>query len=135
PLYFLDREGAASHAATPSYPSGVELFTFPSVPGTPSISDVPGSPAPLLTEAELGAIPSTLADVTPLRASAYSTVNPPAVPGASAYFLETAKSSPMSGAPSFPATGEFFSFSSVPGAQAVPTIPLLASSTPTVPPV
>src|ERR1043166_6379613 len=98
PLYFLDREGAASHAATPSYPSAVELFSFPSVPGTPSISDSPGlpAPAPSLSEVELGAIPASLSDVTLLQASAYSTTNPPAVPGVSAYFLETAKNSPMS---------------------------------------
>lgn len=137
PLYFLDREGAASHTATPSYPSAVELISFPVVPGTPSISDMPGlpAPAPSLSEAELGAIPASLVDVTPLRASAYSAANPPALPGANAYFLETAKTSPLSGAPSFPAINEFFSFSGVPGAQAAPAVPPLPSSAPTMPPV
>ena len=137
PLYFLDREGAASHTATPSYPSAVELISFPVVPGTPSISDMPGLPAPAssLSEAELGAIPASLADVTPLRASAYSTANPPALPGANAYFLETAKTSPLSGAPSFPAINEFSAFSSVPGAQTAPAVPPLPTSVPTMPPV
>src|SRR5205085_5017792 len=98
--------------------------------------DAPGLPAPVssLSEAELGAIPASLADVTPLRASAYSTANPPALPGANAYFLETAKPSPFPEAPSFPAVNEFFSFSSVPGAQAL-AIPPLPSSAPTMPPV
>ena len=113
PLYFLDREGATSHTAAPSFPSVTELFSFPHVPGTPSISDAPGAPAPLpsLSESELAAIPSSLADATPSRASAYTAANPPAVPGTTAYFLESAKTPPFSGAPSFPAVNEFFSFS------------------------
>jgi len=71
-LYFLEREGSASHTATPAYPSSAELFSFPAVPGAQSAPSVPGFPsaAPLLSEAELSAIPATLADVTPLRASA-----------------------------------------------------------------
>jgi len=137
PLYFLDPETATSHTATPSFPSAAELFSFPVVPGTPSISDVPALPVPVpsLSEAELGAIPNSLADVTPLRASAYTAANPPAMPGTSAYFLQGAKSSPLSGPPAFPAGNDFFSFSSVPGAQAAPAIPNLPSSAPTLPPV
>src|SRR5215475_9205928 len=47
PLYFLDREGSASQTAAPSFPSVTELFSFPAVPGTPAISDLPGVPAPV----------------------------------------------------------------------------------------
>ncbi|HSS95736.1 MAG TPA: hypothetical protein VLK33_01830, partial [Terriglobales bacterium] len=135
PLYFLDREGTTSHSATPSLPSVTELFSFPSVPGTPSISDAPGLPAQSISESELAAIPGSLADATPLRASAYAAANPPAVPGATAYFLESAKTSPFSGAPSFPAGNDFFSLSSVPGAQTAPAVPNFPSSAPAVPPV
>ena len=136
PLYFLEHEDSASHMATPAYPSAVELFSFPAVPEMPSGSDAPvfSSSAPSLSEAELSAIPGSLSDVTPLRASAYSTTNPPAVPGASAYFLEAAKTSPFAGTPSFPAVNELFSFSGVPGAQSAPAVPTMPSSASAFPP-
>ncbi len=136
PLYFLEK-GAAPQTGDPVYPSAAELISFPGVPGAQTGASIPAfpPPAPSWSEAELGAIPGGLADVTPLRASAYSTTNPPAVPGATAYFLESAKTSPQSGPPSFPAVSDLFSFLSVPGATAAPTVPPIPSQAPAAPPI
>jgi cysteine desulfurase/selenocysteine lyase len=124
PFYFLERDGAASNTTVPTYPSTAELFSFPAVPGAqfgPGVPTVPSHPSSL-TESELSAIPASLADVSPVRAPAYSSANPPAVPGGGAYFLEGAKTSPWAAAPSFP--GDLFSFSGVPGAPAFSGMPL-----------
>jgi cysteine desulfurase/selenocysteine lyase len=137
PLYFLEKESAAPQAVAPAYPSTLELISFPSVPGAqgaPGVPEFVSSAAPL-NESELSAIPASLADVTPLRAPAYTASNPPAIPGLSAYFLEEAKTSPLASAPSFPAGNEFLSFSSVPGAQAFAPVPAMSAAGPSVAPV
>ncbi len=134
PLYFLGKEIPASQTATPAYPSAAQLISFPGVPGAQTSPGVPAFPAPSLSEAELSAIPASLSDVTPLRTPAYSSANPPAVPGATAYFLEAAKNSPLAGTPSFPAVNDLFSFASVPGAQSAPAIPTMPSPGPAAQP-
>jgi cysteine desulfurase/selenocysteine lyase len=124
PLYFLEHADGSVPTA-PIFPSATEFFSFPSVPGAQIAPSVPKMPPPAaaLSEAELSAIPASLADVSPLRAGAHSTANPPAIPGSTAYFLDGAQSSPQAGPPSLPGIGEFFTFSSVPGAQAAPAVP------------
>ena len=140
PFYFVERENAGSPTATPTYPSAIELFRFPSVPGVQAASNIPGSPVPSsLSEAELGAIPASLADFTALRPDAYASASPPAVPGSSAYFLDSANASPFSVASSFPSYDQIFSFpgvgAGVPSSDQVPTVPGLpyAPATPAAP--
>ncbi len=129
PFYSVEREKAGSPTAAPTYPSAIELFSFPTVPGVQAAPNIPGSPAPSpLSEAELGTIPASLADFTAQRPDAYASASPPAVPGSSAYFLDGANASPFSVASSFPSHDQVFSFpgvpgSRVPGAHPIPPVP------------
>jgi cysteine desulfurase/selenocysteine lyase len=129
--YFLDRTSPLN--AAPSFPSLNAVFSFPHVPGAqpvPGIPAFPSMPATPLSEADLRAIPASLADL-PSFVPGVPTVASPPVPGFSAYFLDLEKTAPLTAAPSFPAVNEMFSLPGVPGAQSVPGLPGMSSSPPT----
>jgi cysteine desulfurase / selenocysteine lyase len=132
PSHIVEREKAGSLSTPPTYPSATELFSFPGVPGTQPLPNIPSLPPPAssLTEADLGAIPVSLLD-TPFRPPASVSAPPPALPGAPSRFLNAPSSSPFSVAPTFPA--HLLSFSTPPGAQPIAGIPAFPARTPAGP--
>jgi cysteine desulfurase / selenocysteine lyase len=104
----VDQGKTTSLGAPPTYPSATELFSFPGVPGFSVANVASNSP---ISETELSSIPSALTDA-PLRPSAFTSAQPPSVPGAPAYFADVPKTSPFGVAPTFPT--DVFSFANVP---------------------
>jgi cysteine desulfurase/selenocysteine lyase len=130
--YFLDRTSPLN--ATPTFPSLNEAFAFQAVPGAQPLPGIPGMPtsapgAPL-TEADLRAIPASLANVPSFAPGIPAGSSPPA-PGSSAYFLDFEKVAPLTAATSFPDVAGMFSLPGVPGLQSIPGVPGLPSSPPT----
>lgn len=105
----------------PGVPTGIEKAQ--SVEGNPSAP--PASPTGPLTEADLRAIPASLAGSTALVRGAPATVPPSPVPVAPTYFPDGLKTAPPAALPTFPSASETFSF---------PSVPAMPSSPPTAPP-
>jgi cysteine desulfurase / selenocysteine lyase len=125
---YFDGEGGTPFGAIPSFPSIRDAFSFPNVPGAaapPGVSAPPSSPqAGQLNEADLRAIPASLAGSTALVQGVPSTVPPPltaAPPGSP----DGAKLAAPAEVPTVPPAGEVFSF---------PGVPAIPSSPPTSPP-
>jgi cysteine desulfurase / selenocysteine lyase len=121
-------DAAAPPAAPPSFPPVNEMFSFPGVPGVASPPSLPppssSPPSGLLTEADLRAIPASLAGVPAFAPAAPGTVAPP-VPGSPSDSLSGGKIAFPFAVSTLPPSAEMFSF---PGVPAVP------SSPPTAPP-
>jgi cysteine desulfurase / selenocysteine lyase len=125
----LDAERASPTTAPPSFPPVNEMFAFPGVPGVaspPSFPTPPSSPpSGQLTEADLRAIPASLAGATALVRGAPGTVTPPPLQGSPPGFLEGGEVAPPAALPTLPPATEMFSF---------PAVPATPSSAPTAPP-
>ena len=118
----------ASPTTSPSVPPVNEMVAFPGAPGGASPPSFPTSasspPSGQLTEADLRAIPASLAGSTAFVPGAPGTITPPPVPGTPPDFSAGEIASPFAGSTLPPAT-EMFSF---------PAVPALPSSAPTAPP-
>ncbi|HTA23699.1 MAG TPA: family 2A encapsulin nanocompartment cargo protein cysteine desulfurase [Terriglobales bacterium] len=125
---YFDGARATPFGAIPSFPSIRDAFSFPNVPGgaaPPDISAPPSSPqVGQLNEADLRAIPASLAGSTALVPGAPGTV-PPLPVASPAGSPDGAKLAAPADVPTVPPAGEMFSF---------PGVPAMPSSPPTSPP-
>jgi cysteine desulfurase/selenocysteine lyase len=129
PSGVLDAEGASPTTAPPSFPLVNEMFAFPSVPNVASPMSVPtppsSPPSAQLTEADLRAIPASLAGAMALVPGAPGTVTPLPVVGSPPDFLAGGKAASPFAVSTLPPAVEMFSF---------PSVPAMPSSPPTAPP-
>jgi cysteine desulfurase / selenocysteine lyase len=125
----LNAERASPTTAPPSFPPVNEMFAFPGVPGVaspPSFPAPPSSPpSGQLTEADLRAIPASLAGAMALVPGAPGTVTPSPVPGSPPDFLAGGKTASPFVVSTLPPAFEMFS---------LPSVPAMPSSPPTSPP-
>jgi len=133
---FTEKGKASPWDAPVSFPATAEWYSFSAVPGAQPLES-PGffstllSPtADRLTEADLRALPATLADATAVAPQALSgaVLQPPTSDLSNGLAGET--TSPMNSHLSFPRTSDLFSLPGVPGVQAPPGVPSLPSSPP-----
>jgi cysteine desulfurase / selenocysteine lyase len=124
----LDAERASPMTAPPSFPSVNEMFAFPGVPGVASLPGIPAPPSSppssQLTEADLRAIPASLAGAT-LVPGAPGTFAPPSTSGSPPGYPEGGKIAAPAALLTLPPATEMFPF---------PGIPAMPSSVPTAPP-
>jgi cysteine desulfurase/selenocysteine lyase len=125
---YFDRERATPFGAIPSFPSIRDAFSFPNVPGSAGPPDIPIPPISpqvgQLSEADLRAIPGSLAGSTALVPGSTGSFPPPPVsslPG----LPDGARLAAPAEVPTVPPAGEIFSF---------PGVPAMPSSPPTSPP-
>ena len=125
---YFDGERAAPFGGGPALPSMRDAFSFPKLPGAaapPDISAPPSSPqVGQLNEADLRAIPASLAGSTAFVPGAPGTVPPPPV-ASPLGSPDGAKLAAPAEVPTVPPAGEMFSF---------PGVPAMPSSPPTAPP-
>jgi cysteine desulfurase/selenocysteine lyase len=126
--YFSDGERATPFGAIPSFPSIREAFSFPNVPGATAPLDISGPtsspPVGQLNEADLRAIPASLAGSTALVPGAPGTVSPQPVASPPISFDDAKLAAPVE-VPTSPPAAEMFSF---------PGVPAMPSSPPSSPP-
>jgi cysteine desulfurase / selenocysteine lyase len=125
----FDAERASPTTAPPSFPPVNEMFAFPGVPGVISPSSFPtppsSPPSSQLSEADLRAIPASLAGAMSLVPGAPSVVAPASVPGATPDFLTEGKITSPFAVFILPPASEMFS---------IPSVAAVPSSPPTAPP-
>jgi len=117
--------GSVPRTSVPDYPR--EMFSFPGVPNSGSVPELPELPSTVptgaLNEADFRAIAASLADVVALVPQVPTPASPPATLRSSSSVLE--EKGPWAAAPQFPPAVEMFSF---------PGVPAIPSSPPTAPP-
>ena len=123
-----DANQALPATVPPLVPSVNEVYAFPGAPGGASPPSFPTAasspPSGQLTEADLRAIPASLAGATAFVRGAPGTLTPPAVPGTLPDFSAGKIAFPFAVSTLPPGT-EMFSF---------PGVPAMPSSAPTAPP-
>ena len=124
-----DAGRASPTIAPPSFPPVNEMFAFPGVPGVASPPSLPtpssSPPSGQLTEADLRAIPASLAGAMAFVPGSPGTVMPSPVPGSPPDFLAGGKIASPFAVSTLPPASEMFS---------VPGVPAMPSSPPTAPP-
>jgi hypothetical protein len=156
PAYISNAAEPPAMIAPPPIPVESGVFTFPDVPGMPSLPDnpVPAAPPPVrvlapapdaipdplvldqLASQFLAALPATELYSFPAVPDAPPPpgITPlPAAPSSPDSSLAADRGSPFDGALSFPVTSDLFILPGVPGAQSLPGTPLLPSSPPDQP--